>query len=851
MRSMAMVAAFLSVMGLAFLLTHEETWIQQRVLRFVLEHSLTFFYLLLVTITVFVFFLIFLRAPFLSQKKKLAEVSFENLLLNKIQSLVVDGLFFWRYVANDTSRQENCSRRLATLLGLYRGTASDFSDIISYFDAESAATIKAQVSLLHEQGLGFSFDATANARSRRFSIRGERVLDDNERVLADLLWIRDVTEERIWQEKLETERHSLIRENLRLRYVHDSLPFPIWMRSIDLNLIYCNHAYARVVGMSSPSAVITDAMELLAGAQVREARTLAIRARAVGEARSDQFHLVVNEERRLMEITEVPLRDMDEGERVTIGFAVDRTYQEELEDTLKKHIAAHATVLENLTTAIAIFSKDTRLVFFNAAFSRLWNVNIDWLSSQPTYGYFLDMLRELRYLPEVVDYRAFRNEELKLFHSLITSRKTLLHLPNGKALRRVVTPHPFGGLLMTYEDVTDSLALTSSYNALIAVQRAIIDSLHEGVAVFGSDGRLTLFNSAYARLWGFDEYMLVARPHINEMEEWAETLIDETQLQQKETWRRNYSVALAASGERRSSSGRLERVDGKVFNYICVPLPDGAVLTLWLDISASVQMEKVLWKRNEILSRDNYLKASFLSAISRELRAPLDTIITLSEALSAISLEADRGELQIHGRNIADAGKTLVMLVDNILDLTAGGGKRGVFQPVTADIAEILTVSTALARETAEKKNVGFKIDCPDDVGRMIMTELRFKLAIFAIVNEILTLTRQSGQITLSGRWYDREKTKLVLIFSNTGDEIHPMKKYNWHERSSLHQVLLLMRNLIKPHGGSVSVFHNPEEREGEFRYIRVVCHILAASPDFSLSEPVMDHDSAGRTLLQ
>ena len=66
MRSMAMVAAFLLVMGLAFLLTHEETWIQQRVLRFVLEHSLTFFYLLLVTITVFVFFLIFLRAPFLS-----------------------------------------------------------------------------------------------------------------------------------------------------------------------------------------------------------------------------------------------------------------------------------------------------------------------------------------------------------------------------------------------------------------------------------------------------------------------------------------------------------------------------------------------------------------------------------------------------------------------------------------------------------------------------------------------------------------------------------------------------------------------------------------------------------------
>ena len=46
-----------------------------------------------------------------------------------------------------------------------------------------------------------------------------------------------------------------------------------------------------------------------------------------------------------------------------------------------------------------------------------------------------------------------------------------MHLPDGSTLRWHMTPHPFGGILFTYDDVTDKLALERSYNTLIAVQR--------------------------------------------------------------------------------------------------------------------------------------------------------------------------------------------------------------------------------------------------------------------------------------------------------------------------------------------------------------------------------------------
>ena len=68
-----------------------------------------------------------------------------------------------------------------------------------------------------------------------------------------------------------------------------------------------------------------------------------------------------------------------------------------------------------------------------------------------------------------------------------------------------VSPHPLGGLIFVYEDVTDRLALERSYNTLIEVQRETLDNLFEAIAVFGSDGRLKLHNPAYRRIWGLSE----------------------------------------------------------------------------------------------------------------------------------------------------------------------------------------------------------------------------------------------------------------------------------------------------------------------------------------------------------
>src|SRR6202012_4205874 len=127
----------------------------------------------------------------------------------------------------------------------------------------------------------------------------------------------------------------------------------------------------------------------------------------------------------------------------------------------------------------------------------------------------------------VTDFRVFRRDLQAQFTSLLAPQEELLHLPDGHTLRLVVSPHPHGGLIYAYEDVSDRLALERSYNTLIAVQRETLDHLYEGIAVYGSDGRLKLSNPAYAAIWKRGEDDLAGEPHVGQIAEKFRSFFDD------------------------------------------------------------------------------------------------------------------------------------------------------------------------------------------------------------------------------------------------------------------------------------------------------------------------------------
>src|SRR5205823_6267283 len=151
-----------------------------------------------------------------------------------------------------------------------------------------------------------------------------------------------------------------------------------------------------------------------------------------------------------------------------VGSAIDVTEAAAAEATLQQHIDAHVDTLDKLATAVAIFGRDRELVFYNRAFAALWGLPETWLDTHPSDDEVLDRLREARKLPEQRDYQAWKRARLSAYDQAERqASEETWHLPTGKTLRVVTQPHPFGGLIFLYEDVTEKLALESAYNTQI------------------------------------------------------------------------------------------------------------------------------------------------------------------------------------------------------------------------------------------------------------------------------------------------------------------------------------------------------------------------------------------------
>jgi signal transduction histidine kinase len=721
-----------------------------------------------------------------------------------------DGFYCWM---DGDSGAETCSRRLAVLLALPRGTDSSADDVLAAFISEDAVALERALDRLRAEGEAFDIELALAEGGRRVRAFGLRASTTEGERLADLLWLRDVTEGASVVDDLACSLQALATDTAYLKVLIDALPMPVWLRDEDLSLLAVNHAYAAAIDAGTPDAALQAQMELAPNNLVREARALAARARAAGESRSESFHLVLGGERRLAMVTEAPVSVGDT--LLTAGFILDHTRVEELQTELDQHVTAQVEVLERLSTAIAIFTTDTRLAFFNTAFTRLWRLDREWLGSQPTFGAVMDALRERRLLPEAADYRAYKEEELKRFISLIDPIETLQHLPDGRTLRRLVSPHPYGGLIYTFEDVTDTLALERSFNTAMAVQRETLDHLHEGIAVFGGDGRLKLTNPAFGRIWNLAAEDLSGEPHLNETFERLKPFF-EGRPDRASAWPSARDRLLALAADRAATEGRLERQDGTILDCTSVPLPDGAILLTFLDVTDTARVERALIERNEALAAADLLKSEFIANVSAEVSPPLTTVIGFAEMLAADYFGKLNRRQQDYVKGIHEAGLQLKALVSDILDLAAIEAGQMTLELDAVDIHPMLASVLSLVRERVREKKLQLDFQCPLDLGWIVADQRRLRQVMFNLIGNAVKFTPQGGAITVAAERIDGE---LVLSVADSGPGI-PLAEQERVFDSFVSGTaegtggaglgLALVRRFVELHGGRVALKSAP-----------------------------------------
>ena len=413
-------------------------------------------------------------------------------------------------------------------------------------------------------------------------------------------------------------RHkALLEETEILRGFAAAAPWPIWTKRAKGGLGYANAAYARATEAVSATDAVDRRLELLDSG----ARNDMERALSGAAAFTARLPIVVGGERRIYDVHAMNVG----GGRA--GIAIDASEATALSAAVVRMAEAHRRTLDQLSSGVAVFDAQRRLAFYNDSYRRLWDLDRTFLDSNPDDSSVLDRLRAARKVPEQPDFRAWKAKLHEAYRAVDPDKDTW-YLPDGRAVSVVTTPNPEGGVTYLFDDVTESLELARRFDGLIRVQRETLDNLAEAVAVFGSNGRAQLFNPAFAKMWKLSPEALQEQPHIETVEAWCRPLFDDAV-----TWQR-LREAITAIENRTEVSLKLERKDGSVLDCMTMPLPDGATMLTFQDISDAENVERALRERNEALETADRMKIDFVHHVSYELRSPLTTIVGFAHFLS-------------------------------------------------------------------------------------------------------------------------------------------------------------------------------------------------------------------------
>jgi signal transduction histidine kinase/DNA-binding response OmpR family regulator len=188
---------------------------------------------------------------------------------------------------------------------------------------------------------------------------------------------------------------------------------------------------------------------------------------------------------------------------------------------------------------------------------------------------------------------------------------------------------------------------------------------------------------------------------------------------------------------------------------------------------------KIADEARERAEEANRTKSAFLANMSHELRTPLNAIIGYSEILEEDAIDNDQDYLVKDLKKIQNAGRHLLSLINDVLDLAKiESGKVDIYLE-SFDIAKMVKDIIDTIQPTCEKNNNKLKVDCPSNIGLMRSDLTKVRQSLFNLLSNASKFT-QNGEVTLQivqkilqSKQGEKQKS-IHFIVSDTGIGMKP-----------------------------------------------------------------------------
>lgn len=383
-------------------------------------------------------------------------------------------------------------------------------------------------------------------------------------------------------------------------------------------------------------------------------------------------------------------------------YTIDHIFILSLVFTIDYHTLYYKSITYSVNNGIYLWIYEPGIFYF-------W-----WAATTVVLGCVIAVIM----LQSVLEHKSDKRPELLLIFGASL-------LPIGFWILRIAgvvgyyDPYPFSMM------ITESLLVLVMYHYRLfdTVQSAkdrVIDEIHEGILVADDLGEIVYYNNETELI--FPKVNWTDKADVSEhVLQFMEANADGFMLLGRfYKWQRS-----VIDDDNRRKVGSLYRISDMTDNYLYT---------------------KQLIELKEEAERANEAKSTFLARMSHEIRTPINAVLGMNEM---ILREADSDNIREYATNIYSAGRTLLSIINDILDLSKIESSKMEIVENDYNLGSLLIDVENMIALRAEEKSLCFKIVTDDSLPHYLHgDDIRIKQCMSNLLTNAVKYTKE-GTITL------------------------------------------------------------------------------------------------------
>lgn len=250
--------------------------------------------------------------------------------------------------------------------------------------------------------------------------------------------------------------------------------------------------------------------------------------------------------------------------------------------------------------------------------------------------------------------------------------------------------------------------LTAAHEKIAVVERRLwhsIETIKDGFAFFDGDNRLIMANLAYLAVFEGLEAIQTGVNFVTILQALTDEGIVDLGGEEPTDWRERM---LSRFRMRQPEPEVIQLWNGNYIKMVDQRGPSGDVVSLGLDITASVQYERELDAARELAESANRTKSAFLANMSHEIRTPMNGVVGMADLLDDTLLS---NEQRLYVQTIKNSGEALLVIINDVLDYSKIEADRLELTMAQFDLERACQEVIMLLRPMAAEKGLELLLD--------------------------------------------------------------------------------------------------------------------------------------------